>query len=130
MADTVQTHTLHDSKFKRVIAISNLCDTTGETDVVKVDHSGDTVDGLPTKYGIEAIQWNVQGFTSVEIAFDATADDTAFLLGPGSDTWDLRDVGAIIDPLSTGTTGDITVTTAGNAAGDTYNIILYVRKYR
>ena len=130
MADTVQTQTLHDSKFKRVILISNLCDSTGESNVVKVDKSGDTTDGVPTKYGIERITWSIQGFTSIKLAFDANTDDTAFLFGPGHSDWDLKGVGGVVDPVSAGAVGDILLTTAGNSAGDTYNFVLYLRKYR
>ena len=128
MADAVSTTTLHDSAFRRVIKIDNLSDGTGESAVVKVDKSADTVGGVPTKYAIDRIMWSMQGFTSIIIAFDADVDDKAFTFGPGHGDWDLRDTGGVVDPVSAGAVGDIVLTTAGHTAGDTYNFVLYLRK--
>ena len=130
MADAVSTTTMHDSSFRRVIKIDNLCDGTGESAVIKVDKSADTDGGVPTKYAIDKILWNIQGFTSVILAFDATTDDKAFTFGPGEGSWDLSDTDGVVDPVSTGATGDIVLTTAGDTLGDTYNIVLYIRKIK
>ena len=134
MVDTVQTNVLFDGTRRKIVQLLNLCDGTGESAVVKLDISADSGGpayngGVPTKYGIEEVEYDIQGFTYVRIDFDATTDDEALFLPPGSGYKDFRSVGAIVDPQTTGYTGDVVLTTAGNVAGDTYDIILHLRKY-
>lgn len=131
MADAVNTNTLFDDNRRKILQFSNICDGTGESDVKKVDISADSggPDGsVPSKYSIQEVQYDIQGFTSVLIEFDATTDDTALVLS-GNGYKDFTSVGGLHDPQSTGATGDIFLTTAGNAAGDAYDIVLHLKKH-
>jgi len=126
MADAVTART-YGTGLGEVVHLTNICDTTGESAVVKVDKSATpAASGL---LAIEKVVYNIQGFTYVLIAFDHTANDTAVVLGPGTGTIDLTEVGGIIDPNSSGGTGDIVLTTVGNSANDTYDITLHVKYY-
>ena len=134
MTDTVQINTLYDGPKRRVLQLINTSDGTGESAVIKSNISDDTANnnphiGSPAKYSIQEVEWTVQGFASIAINFDATTDDEGLLLGVGSGYKDLRAVGGIMDPQSTGYTGDIVLTTNSATSGDTYDIIIHLRKY-
>jgi hypothetical protein len=129
MADTVDSVVLFSGRNRYAVRLTNISDGTGESAVAKIDKS--TLigpDGTePSKIVIEEIAWSVQGFTSVRLHWDHTTDDEIAVLGAGSDYLDFRSVGGLVDPGSTGGTGDVVLTTAGVASGNTYNITLVVR---
>lgn len=103
-------------------------DVTGETGVQKVDISGLTgPDGVnaPSSVTVESIQYNVQGFSSVELLWDHTSDVTIAFLA-GADEVDWLPVGGKKDSGSGGS-GDIILTSRGADDGDTYDITLYLR---
>lgn len=129
MADTVDSKVLFAGTRRRVVKLTNISDGTGESDVVKVDVSALIgPDGsAPTSVAIEEVQWSIQGFTSVRFEFDATTDDEALTLSAGNGFMNFRDVGGVVDPKSTGTTGDLLLTTAGAVSGATYDITLVLR---
>lgn len=122
MADAVATVQNGD-----VVRLTNLCDGTGESAVVKVDKSATKASA--GRLGIEKIDVNIYGFTYVDLLFDHTADDLAVRLVPGHYSCDYSALGGIVDPESAGGTGDIVLTTAGNTANDYYDIILWLRYY-
>jgi hypothetical protein len=137
MADAVTTNIV-DSSGVIMAHLTNFSDGTGESAVIKVDKSAYlATDGAePASLDIEQVRWNVQGFTSVKIAWDHTTDDTALLLA-SSGYDDFRGEGgprgtflpkALPDPRSSGGTGDIVLTTTGAAANATYDITLWLRK--
>ena len=129
MADTVNTNVLVTGGKRRVVQLQNISDGTGESGVVKVDVSALLKsDGTaPTYVSIEEVEWSIQGFTSVRLHFDANTDDEGVLLAAGNGYKNFRAVGGVVDPKSTGTTGDIKLTTAGAVSGGTYDIVLSVR---
>lgn len=148
MADAVTARILVDTPTQTVVHLTCVSDATGEAAVIKADKSalafcnGIVTAGVRAARAeaaaleIEAVRWNIQGFTSVKIAWDHTADDTALVLsgggyedftGPG----DLRGcavTGLLTDPRSAGGTGDIVLTSVGATATATYDITLYLRK--
>lgn len=126
MADAVQVNTLFDGSRRKIIQLINLSDGTGESAVVKADISADA--NTPTKYSIQEVEFDVQGFTSVAINFDATTDDEGLLL-TGNGYKDFSGAGGLHDPQSTGYTGDIVLTTQGAAANASYDIILHLKKH-
>jgi hypothetical protein len=83
---------------------------------------------VPTKLNVMSIRWAVQGFTSVRLYWDHTADDTiAVLSANGYDNYEVH--GGLRDPNTSGDTvtgaiGDIILTSAGPVAGATYDITL------
>ena len=137
MADAVTTRTVGETAAQLVVHLTNISDGTGESAVVKVDKSTffapDAAE--PAALDIESVRWNVQGFTSVRLLWDHTADDTGLVLsGSGYDDFRGEDMErvpglcALKDPRSAGGTGDIILTTAGAVSGATYDITLVLRK--
>lgn len=127
MADTVDTRVIRSGGRRHVVQLQNRSDGTGESAVTKVDISTLlTVDGkVPTYSTIEKIKFTIEGM-SVRLNWDhTTPDEIATLVGQNVLDW--RDVGGITDPRSAGGTGDITLTTIGHTAGDTYDITIYMR---
>jgi len=138
MADAVTTNVIHSSKFHRIIKITNISDGTGEAAVIKINKSdlvGDN--GLePTTISIETLRWDIDGFTDVRLFWDHTVNDLAQIMhNDGYEDYryynQLEGIsGGVIgldDPASSGGTGDLLLTTAGNITGDTYDITIGVR---
>lgn len=128
MVDTVDVLPLFVGKRRAAYRLTNVSDSTGESAVVKVDISTLTgpVGSACTKTVIEQIEWSIQGFTSVRLFWDHTADDEIAVLS-GAGFKDFREFGGLVDPASTGGTGDILLTTAGAAANATYDITITLR---
>jgi len=129
MSDTTDTKVLFTGTSRYIVRLINICDGTGESGVVKFDSS--TLTG-PTgvagpKAVIEEIQWSINGFTSVRLYWDADADDEIAVLGTGNGYLSFKNAGGLVDPVSTGSTKDIKLTTAGNVSGATYDITLVIR---
>lgn len=101
-------------------------DASAETAVKKVDKSAlTTFDGTaPSKLTVEAIEWNIQGFSSIDLLWDHGTDILITTLsGAGEYSW--YSAGGKHD---TGTgTGDIALTSRDAAAGDTYDITLWLK---
>jgi hypothetical protein len=123
MADIVDSQTLFDGAKRTIRKFTYVNVDSSESDVKKVDIS--TLTGTPTAVSIDQVWFNVSGM-AVIIEFDHTTDDEALVL-QGTDHWDFREFGGISDPGSTGGTGDILFTTVGQAANDSYTIILDIR---
>ena len=123
MADTVTT-----IRQNGILHLTNLCDGTGESAVVKIDRSGvmDEEGNTPTKFAITKIQANIYGFTYVDLLFDHTSDQVVARLSPGQYLLDYSEM-PLVDLLGAGGTGDLLLTTAGNTAGDFYDIMLWVK---
>lgn len=102
-------------------------DTNEESNAQKIDISADLTgpDGnAPARVDVEAIEYNVQGFGSLELLWDnSTNERIARLSGAGEVNW--YDSGGRVNP-ATGT-GDILLTTYDAAAGDTYDITLWLK---
>jgi len=138
MADTVAVHKLAETATHYVVHLTNISDGTGEAAVAKVDKSTLLAsDGAePASLDIEKVIWNCDGMAA-RILWDHTTDSFAFALS-GSGAMDFRSgehglntvpaPGLLADPRAAGDTGDILLTTTGHTAGDTYNIILVLRK--
>lgn len=126
MADAVTTNVLFNGNWKYAVRLTNRSDSTGETLVTKVDIS--TLvgpNGKPVDYtGIIEIQWTIEGFTSVQLYWDHTTDDTIDILAPPNGYRTYRDTTPLWDPRSAGGTGDILLSTFGAAANATYDITL------
>ena len=125
MADAVTTKVLQNTESEYVIRLTCISDATGESDVVKVDKSTLTnVNGeVPLAINIMSARWAVQGFSYIKLEWDATTDDVAMLLsGNGYDNFEAA--GGLRDPRSSGSVGDIVLTSVGASAGATYDITL------
>lgn len=127
MADAVTSKTLFNGQVKLVVHLTNISDGTGESAVVKVDKSTFTgPNGLePSHLVIEQIKYDVTNMRVV-LLWDRTTDEAIAVL-QGRGCLDFRSVGGI-KGSSTGDTGDILLTTTGHAAGEGYDITLFLRK--
>lgn len=128
MPDTVDTVVIYAGQRRRVVRLLSRSDSTGETNVIKVDKSALTATNgkEPSKLVIEEIEWNVQGFKNVVLTFDHTTDDEAAVLA-GAGYKDYRPYGGLVDPASAGGTGDILLSTTGAVADASYDITLTLR---
>ena len=131
MADTVASQTLADGPKTAVLKLTNISDGSGESAVTKVDVSalqpsadGDTCTGVT----IERIWWQCIGM-KVQILWDATSDLFCIELGENqSGDHDYTKFGGLTNNDGSGKTGDVKFTTVGHTDGDTYTVILYLRK--
>lgn len=131
MADTVASQTLVDGPKTAVLKLTNISDGTGESAVTKVDVSalqtsadGDACTGVT----IERIWWQCIGM-KVQILWDASTDLFCIELGENqSGDHDYTKFGGLTNNSGSGKTGDLNFTTVGHSSGDTYTVILYLRK--
>lgn len=129
MADAVTTETVFNGQRRKIFHFTNISDATGESAVTKVDISALTFGGgqTPTYSAIDMIDYNIQGMSSVRLYWDHTTDDEIAILPAGMGSIHFEALGGKVDPRTTGGTGDILLTTNGQASGGTYDITLYVR---
>ena len=131
MADAVTSTVMNDGMRNYSIKMTNFSDGTGESAVKKIDIStlaGPVNATAPSCFAIKSVQYDIGGFQAVKILFDATTDDVGLLLTAGQGFLDYESDNHIVDPKSTGTTGDIMLTTVGAAADASYDITLNLIK--
>lgn len=113
--------------FYYAVHLTNISDANGESAVVKVDKStllsADAAE--PAKMAIEEILCSIQGFTSVKLLWDHSTDDVAAVL-TGNDYRNYSEC-ILVDPASSGGTGDLLLTTVGASATATYDITIVLR---
>lgn len=128
MADAVSTQTLVDDEHNVVMKFTNVSDSTGESAVTKVDVSA--LYGAPGLVKVCKIIYSTSGM-SVNLLWDATTDNVMFTL-PADQSGEIcfEEFGGLVNPKSSGYTGDIKLTTVGHSSGDTYTIILCMVKKR
>ena len=128
MADAVTTNVIFPGWRKYAVQLTCVSDATGEADVVKVDISSLlNLQGNECTYtAIEEISWDVQGFSSVKLSWDHTADDTAMVMS-GRGAISYAHLGYLFDPRSDGGTGDLLLTSTGAVAGATYDITVVLQ---
>ena len=132
MADAVASQIIVDGPSFVAIKLTNISDGTGETAVTKVYVSAREADSRTgqscTDVNIERIWWQCIGM-KVRILFDADTDVMAIELGENqSGNHDYSIFGGLTNNAGTGKTGDVKFTTVGASSGDTYTVILYLRK--
>jgi hypothetical protein len=132
MPDAVTTEYVFSGRKRKLLHLTNISDNTGESTVVKADISALTMDDArtPTATVVDMIEYNIQGFTSVSLYWDHDTNDEIAVLPAGSGTIDFYAYGGKMDPRSTGGSGDIILTTAGSASGNTYDISIHFRPKR
>lgn len=130
MADAVNSQTLFDGDSQAVMKFNNVSDGTGETAVLKVDVSAlkaNYAGKACTGVNIRRIEASVNGM-SVNILWDATTDVSAFIVAPGTYTFNFDTTAILGNNAGDGKTGDINFTTVGATSGDTYSITLQMIK--
>ena len=132
MADAVTSQVIQDVPIYTAIKFTNISDGTGESAVTKVDVSAleaDSRTGLScSDVNIERIWWQCIGM-KVQLLFDASTDAFIIELGENqSGNHDYSIFGGLTNNAGSGKTGDINFTTVGASSGDTYTVIMYLRK--
>lgn len=129
MTDVVTSEYIYNGLRRKVLHLTNISDSTGESAVTKVDISALTFGNgqVPSYTTIDMIDYNIQGMSSVRLYWDHTTDDEISVLPAGQGTIDFNAIGGKTDPRSDGGTGDILLTTNGQASGGTYDITIYLR---
>lgn len=132
MADAVTTLVTRQDDQRYQVHLTNASDGTGEAAVAKVTPSGLLIVSTPGVFvapvsvDIESIRWNIQGFTSVRLAWNHTVPDVAMLLSASG--YDDFAPGMLRDPRSAGGTGALQFTTSGATATATYDITIVLVK--
>lgn len=130
MADTVTTEYVYSGYRRKLLHLTNVSDGTGESGVVKIDVSALTFSTqalVPTYVTVDWVAYNIQGMNSVRLYFDANTDDELAILPAGNGEIDFAAYGGKTDPKTTGTTGDVKLTTQGAVSGGTYDITIAFR---
>lgn len=138
MADAVVVTTIKETPDELILHLTNISDGTGEAAVVKAAKANylDRNKAAPAALDIQWVRWAVQGFSSVRLLWDHTTDDLAMVLssngfedfiGMGEGVYPVVTTG-LRDPGSAGGLGDLLLTTAGAAAGATYDITIGLYK--
>ena len=134
MADITSSTILSEDTRKIVMAFQyQFVDTGDESAVTKVDVStlqananGDACTGVK----ILKCTWVIKGMT-VQVSADASTDIIILNLDEGqSGEVDFTDIGGLPNTKQTGTspTGDIKFTTTGAGSGDSYQVVLTMKK--
>lgn len=130
MSDAVKV-TITDSAQNITAHMTCISDGTGETAVQKIARASYVIEGRTIqKFGLVSVRWSVQGFSSVRLLFDHTADDVCMVMsGNGYDEF----ADGYVDPNTsgdavTGTIGDVLLTSVGGVSGATYDITAVYRK--
>lgn len=130
MVDAVATQIIFQGDKQIVMKFTNISDGTGESAVVKVDVS--TLTSFQGKPCIAVQVDKIYATTSgmdVRMLWDADTDVLIMTIPTNtSQTFNFEDWGGIDNNSGTGKTGDISFTTIGATSGDSYSIILYMRK--
>jgi len=130
MADTVATQILFQGDKVLVMKFTDASDGTGETAVKKVD-----VTTLATYQGkactavqIDKVYALTHGM-EVRLLWEATANGTIMTIPQNvMQTMDFDQFGGLDNNTTTGKTGNILFTTLDASSGDSYTIILVMRK--
>ncbi len=127
MADAVDSLVLVNQPPYYTIRLTNVSDGTGESAVVKVDKSGLTdLAGLePIALDLIGVEWDVGGM-AVRLFWDHTTDDEMIVL-MGQGEWNQSRDGAMRDPTTNDSTGDVLLTTTGHTSGDGYTVLLRLK---
>lgn len=128
MADAVSTHIMHEAADQLTVKLTNVSDGTGESAVLKVDVSALTP--AASRVEIEKIIWTTSGM-SAQLLWDASTDVPAWICGTDSSgcvDFTQFAPGRLKNNAGAGISGDLLLTTSGHTSGDSYSIVLVMRK--
>ena len=132
MVDAVTSQTLVDNQTTAVILFTNISDGTGESLVTKVNVANLAANALGqacTGVSVQKIHTSCHGL-EVRMFWDAATDVVFFATAQNNQyTFDFSNFGGLVNSASTGKTGNILFSTADQSAGDTYTIVLEMKKY-
>lgn len=111
MANTIDKQTIVDSERNLVVLVNITGDNSGDEAATQLIDASSYV-GSPARLRLVRVQSALEGF-SAQLLWDATTDDELVHLPPYEVDFDMSRFGGIPDPGSTGTTGDVMITTTG-----------------
>jgi hypothetical protein len=127
MPDQVETQVIQDAAVNTLLLFTNVSDGSGETAATKVDSA--TLSGTPTHLRIMKIRYATAGM-AVRILWDGPTDKTAWVL-PADHAAELcfEDIGGLQNKVAlSDATGNINFTTIGADSGDSYSVLLWIKK--
>lgn len=127
MADSVATQIISESGAHLIVKLTNVSDGTGESGVVKVDVSALTP--AANEVAIQRIDFATFGM-GARLFWDASTPVHIWTI-PQDDAGSIcfQKAGILlVNDAGAGKTGDIKITTFGHTLGDSYSIILHLRK--
>jgi hypothetical protein len=132
MADAVTSQTMVDNNTTAIILLTNVSDGTGESLVTKVNVANLAVNAQGqacTGVSVQKIHTACHAM-EFRLFWDATTDVIFFASAPNNQfTFDFSNFGGLQNTSGAGKTGNILLSTADQAAGDTYTIVLEMTKY-
>jgi len=132
MADAVTTQVMVDNQTTAVILFTNISDGTGESLVTKVNVANLAANATGqacTGVSVQKIHTSCHGL-EVRMFWDATSDVVFFATAQNNQySFDFSNFGGLVNSSGAGKTGNILFSTADQSAGDTYTIILEMKKY-
>lgn len=132
MADAVTSRTLVDNQTTAIVLLTNISDGTGESLVTKVTPSSFAANALGQSCTTVSVQKIHSACHGMEFRLYWGASTNVFFFGSAQNsqyTFDLSNFGGITNNAGTGKTGNILLSTADASSGDTYTIILEMKKY-
>ena len=129
MAVTATLQTIHDGARNLVVKCKLTGDGSDVTVLKLIDAStySSPTPGIGASLKVVKIESVMDGFTAA-LLWDADAD-VEFCNIPNQEmTQDFNDIGGLVNNAGTGITGDIMITTVGNAAGEDGTIVLHMKK--
>ena len=131
MANVVTSQTILDGDRLAIFKFTNISDGTAEIGVNKIVVSTlakNQFNAACTGVILNKVWHSTHGL-EVEILWDATTDQLAWVLPPNTTYWqDFSSFGGIQNNAGTGKTGNVAFTTLDASDGDVYTIILEVIK--
>ena len=128
MAVTFAAQTLLDGPRNVVVKLQLVGDGTDVTALLVInasDYSNPTP-GVGASLKVMKVEWQLDNFIAT-LGWDASAN-VEFLTLEGEGHRDFTSIGGLINNAGSGITGDIDMTTVGNASGEDGTILLYMKK--
>ena len=128
MTVTATAQTLHDGARNLVVKLQLVGDGVDATALQVIDAStfSNPTPGVGASLKVMRIWWALDNFT-VRLLWDATSD-VEFQTLEGEGDLNFERVGGLINNAGSGITGDIMLSTVGNAAGEDGTITLWMKK--
>ena len=128
MAVTATAQTIHDGPRNLVVKLQLVGDGTDVTALKVIDAStySNPTPGAGASLKVVKVQWQLDNFIAT-LLWDASTD-VEFLIMEGEGERDFSDIGGLINNAGSGITGDIMMTTVGNANTEDGTIVLHMKK--
>lgn len=133
MADTTTSTKIFEDDTKAVYHVTSTSDGTGESDKILIDKSAlftANRSSEPASLSLLDLRCSMQGYSKLTLEWKHTSDVVAAIVSSSSY---MEDFGALSDgkgkvDTRSGSTGDLVLTTSGQASGSSLDMTITVRK--